>query len=197
MEKYATYESSHDPDLDSWTLKSFKTTLTDSKGSTNLLWSGRIGTGLFGLTSCSEGNRGPRKRGEVLIAPGRRGLHELVLWGFIPCPACIKPEYHNKIWGTAREEVERRYNLHSYREFADKTKVPFDARRLAWENIVEITLDMPERVYLPRGLDRKEVVHFSDRLKDIIEDQCLEKKLPSLGFYDHTVPSHFTEYALT
>jgi hypothetical protein len=176
-----------------WCLKSFSSTLEDS-GDNQILWSGRIATGLFGLTNCASGKRGPRSRKEVLIAPGIKGLEQLFYLGFIPCPVCTE-HYKNEILEELEEDIADKYKLDKIADFFDKTKLPFDARRLAWEHIVHISGGLPSRIYVPANLQLGEVYKFADRLKKI-NSSSPNTAFPSIGFYDTNSPTRFTEYIL-
>ncbi|MFH1589302.1 MAG: hypothetical protein ABIB43_01925 [archaeon] len=52
------------------------------------IWSGRLSSGIIGLTNCVAGNRGPKEQNEVLLGVGIQGLDKLVDIGFVPCVVC-------------------------------------------------------------------------------------------------------------
>jgi hypothetical protein len=150
------------------------------------LWSGRLSTGSLGMPDCPAGNRGPRGSAEVVFGIGDEGLWKLADLGFIPCPVC-KPEYKPGFWDAAQEAVERKYDLTSNVDFADKAFLPYDARRLAWEELVPL-VGVPNRIYLPSSLDEVAVREFSARIGS------LGVKIPPLGCYDKDAPGRFREY---
>jgi len=152
-----------------------------------MIWSARLGTGLFGRTNCEAGNKGPKSESEVLLAAGDRGLVKLVELGFITCPVC-RPESVEGFWETVQCSVNTNYNLDSLKDFTDKTVLPYDARRVTWEEIVPMIGSMPGRLYLPRGLSSKEINN--------LRNWCDRKgvKHPSLGYYDDNAPGNFREY---
>jgi hypothetical protein len=156
------------------------------------IWSARLGTGLFGLTSCYSGNRGPKSPSEVLLAVGDEGLVKLINFGFITCPVC-KPEKTEKFWSIAGPAVEKKYgkeyDIHNLENFVNKNILTFDARRVDWEEIVPRTGAFPGRIYLPQGLNADEVSNFEKRLKS------LHKQLPEIGYLDKNAqPWRFVTY---
>ncbi len=70
------------------------------------VWSARLSTGVFGLTSCGSGNKGPKAYNEVLLSVGNSGLSKLVELGFIPCPTC-HPENVENFWGEVEVAVSQ------------------------------------------------------------------------------------------
>ena len=152
-----------------------------------MIWSARLGTGLFGRTNCEAGNKGPKGETEVLLAAGDKGLVKLVELGFITCPVC-RPETVEGFWDTIEDAVRGNYGITSLSQFTDKKFLAYDARRVAWEGIVPIIGKMPDRLYLPRGLSSNEI--------DNLRKWCDRKgvKRPSLGYYDDNAPGRFTEY---
>jgi hypothetical protein len=151
------------------------------------IWSARLGTGLFGRTNCEAGNKGPKGETEVLLAAGDEGLVKLVELGFITCPVC-RPEDVEGFWETAQYAVMSNYGLRSVNEFTDKTILEYDARRVSWEDIVQMTGAMPGRLYLPKGLDI--------RIVENMRRWCDRRKIkrPSMGYYDTDAPGMFVEY---
>lgn len=116
------------------------------------LYSARLSTGLFGYVDCVAGRRGKPGKNHVLFAEGEDGLRKLVELGFRPCQAC-KPHEQEGFWETVGEQVISIYgSINSPRDFS---RMPIDANRLAWEEILPLT-DAPEIVYVPRGSQIKE-----------------------------------------
>jgi len=152
------------------------------------IWSARLSTGLVGLTNCSSGNRGPKKQNEVLLAVGEAGLCTLVDLGFITCPAC-NPENMDGFWNTVQETVQRKHGIALLDEFVDKTVLPFDARRVDWEEIVPVLKQWPSRLYVPRGLPEHELAELKLRIEKIGYD------FPLVGYYDPETPERFTQYS--
>ncbi len=178
-----------------WDIYSLRELTDNLKLSQKKVWSARVSTGLFGLTACSSGNRGPKNQKEVLLSVGNCGLSELVDLGFIPCPTC-KPESNDEnFWKILRKNVQEKYGLTSLKEFCDKTILPFDVRRLELEKIANIAWGLPSRFYLPKNLSEQEVEVFANRLKKI-QGSSLTSSIPKLGFYDSSSPTRFTEYSL-
>jgi len=139
------------------------------------VWSCRLATGLFGLTNCSSGNRGPKNDKEVVLFIGDKGLRKLVRMGFIPCPVC-KPE--NKVdWEVIKDIVKEKYGMNSLSDFTNKRILPYDARRIAWEELLPIINGVPGRIYLPQGLTDKEVDEFRDFIDSFVVG------VPTLGYY--------------
>ncbi|MBN1544450.1 hypothetical protein JW898_03230 [Candidatus Woesearchaeota archaeon] len=153
------------------------------------LWSARLGTGLFGLTSCPAGNRGPKSDGEVLLALGDEGLVKLVELGFITCPVC-RPDSVEGFWAAVQGTATRMYGVGSLEEFIDKDKIPFDARRLVWEEILPVVGKTPSRLYVPNGLDGPALVALDSRFRNI------GFALPEVGYYDRDSETKFSRYAV-
>lgn len=150
------------------------------KGPSDLIWSARLSSGLFGLTDCPAGNRGPKNLNEVILAQGREGLACLIWLGFIPCPAC-HPEKEALFWSLAYGPIEQCYHFDNEQDFL---QLDFDARRLRWEEI-PIT---PNRLYVPPDLDIQDLFQLSERF------YRLGKELPPVGYYDREAPGHFRRY---
>ncbi|MFH1248741.1 MAG: hypothetical protein V1660_01165 [archaeon] len=153
------------------------------------IWSARLSTGLFGLASCKAGNRGPKGFNEVVLSTGKEGLNKLVKSGFIPCPLC-RPEKIDGFWDSIKEIVKREYSIETLEDFIDKKKLPFDARRVRWEELLPIIGDTPDRLYLPKGLVTDELIGLKKRFENI------GFKLPHTGYYNPDVPERFSEYLL-
>jgi len=151
------------------------------------LWSARLSTGVFGLTSCVAGNRGPKDCSEVILGIGDEGLNKLVALGFIPCPVC-HPEKVDGFWDAVKEAVSQRYGITSLEMFVDKDVLPFDSRRVEWEEILPVVEGVPSRIYLPRNLANDDLLAFSERFERI------GFKLPAVGYYDPEAPGRFVEY---
>ena len=154
------------------------------------IWSARISTGLFGKTDCSAGNRGPKNDKEVILAIGDEGLEKLIDLGFITCPVC-KPEETEAFWETIEPTVKDTYGLTTLEDFTDKDLLTYDSRRLDWESILAVTGDAPGRIYLPEGLEEKELKRFKD------EFQKIGVTLPPVGYYDAEAETRFTEYDIS
>lgn len=146
----------------------------------DVVYSARISTGLFGRTDCPAGNRGPKDSKEVILAAGEQGLVKLIGLGFIPCDVCT-PEFE---WEGIGGVVEELYGITSESAFRDKDVLGYDARRLDWKKIVEITGGLPGWIYLPKGLKKREVRKFAKRLRPYTT---------ALGYYDADSPDRFTE----
>lgn len=174
-----------------WSLKPFSSTLSEFENK-QTLWSGRVATGLFGVTDCTSGRRGPRTNKEVIIAPGNEGLEQLFYLGFTPCPTCTEP-YRREIYEELEEDIRIKYDLNKFTDFFDKTILPFDARRLDWEHIANIIWGLPSRIYIPANLETTEVYKFASRLKNI-QGSSLSTSIPPIGYYDTNSPTRFKEY---
>jgi hypothetical protein len=162
-------------------------TRRQKQNSQQRIWSARLSTGLFGLTNCRPGNRGPKDYKEILLAEGDGGLRKLVELGFITCPAC-KPEAKQDLWTVIGELASQRYGLNCLEDFVDKAKLPFDARRLSWEEILPAVGAAPNRLYLPQGLQNAELLDLEKRFEKARFD------LPPAGYYDASAPGRFREY---
>jgi hypothetical protein len=143
----------------------------------NYIWSARLSTGLFGLTNCPSGNRGPKNDNEIMLFVGDEGLRELIKLGFISCPSC-HPEKIN-IWDKISDIVIRKYGIDNIKDFTDKKVLPFEIRRINWGKILPIIGKSPSRFYMPAGLTKEEVNDFKNR---IVELGC---EVPSLGYYQN------------
>jgi hypothetical protein len=155
------------------------------------LYSGRISTGVFGFTDCSSGNRGPKNKNEVLLAEGDEGLRELIDFGFIPCPTCHPLLAKAHFLDGIEFKIKEKYGFEDVRDFLDKKKLPFDARRLNWQKITELTNEVPGRIYVPQGLSLEEMNNFADKFW--IETGF---RVPPIGYYDANSPTRFTEYKI-
>jgi hypothetical protein len=154
-----------------------------------LVWSARLSTGLFGLTNCPAGNRGPKNKNEVLLAIGNDGLNQLINLGFITCPVC-RPENMPNFWAIAREAVFRKYSIRSFAGFTNKDILPYDARRVDWEKIIPVVRQWPNRLYVPRGLSEKELRELKSRIQEI------NFGFPLVGYYDASSPGGFVQFQL-
>ncbi|MBU1199081.1 MAG: hypothetical protein KKF46_01000 [Nanoarchaeota archaeon] len=151
------------------------------------VWSARLSTGLLGLTSCASGNRGPKGFNEVVLSVEAEGLNKLVELGFITCPIC-HPEKINGFWETVKDRVDAKYNIRTLEDFVDKTVLPFDARRINWEELLPIVGQVPNRLYILKDLQDDDIITLNKTFNDI------GFKLPPVGYYNPEVPSRFTEY---
>ncbi|MBU2561475.1 MAG: hypothetical protein KKD17_04195 [Nanoarchaeota archaeon] len=154
------------------------------------LWSARLGTGLLGLTSCPAGNKGPKSDNEVLLALGDEGLVKFVELGFITCPVC-RPDSVDGFWAAVGKTANEMYGVCSLEEFIDKGRIPFDARRLAWEELLPVIGRTPGRLYLPPGLDESDIVSLKSRFGRI------GFALPEVGYYDHKSEARFSRYTIS
>lgn len=154
------------------------------------VWSGRLSTGLFGLTNCKSGNRGPKRYNEIILASGNQGLNKLIELGFITCPQC-RPEQTRGFWQTIKDSVYKKYSLNSLEEFTNKCTLPFDARRISWEEILPVIKTPPGRIYLPKGLAMEDLIQFQGRFLDN------GFNLPQAGYYNPEVPERFTKYLIS
>jgi hypothetical protein len=159
----------------------------NSQSTRPTVWSARISTGLFGLTNCKSGNRGTKGYAEVLLALGENGLNKLVEQGFIPCPTC-HPEKKDGFWNALEDTVNKKYNIRSSEDFINKEILSFDARRIDFEEILPMTAQSPNRLYLPKNLSEKELSEFKSRL------DALGVALPPTGYYDANAPGRFARY---
>ncbi len=157
------------------------------------IWSARLSSGLLGLTNCRSGNRGPKSYNEVLLAVGDDGLNKLVDLGFITCPVCL-PERIDGFWEAVEDTVMHKYGIkygiNSLDDYTNREILPFDARRVDWKEILPITGNTPNRLYVPKGLSENEVAEFQRRFIGI------GFVLPPTGYYDPDAPGRFTEYQL-
>lgn len=153
------------------------------------LWSARLSSGLMGRPDCPAGNRGPKNKHEVILARGEGGLEKLVTLGFITCPVC-KPEETEGFWDKVKQAVEDKYHITALEDFANKAILPYDARRLDWEEILATTGGAPNRIYLPENLAEEALIGFKERF------QATGFALPPVGYYDPKAETHFTEYTI-
>lgn len=151
------------------------------------MWSARLSTGIFGKPNCKVGNLGPKGESEVLLATGDEGLRKLIDLGFITCPVC-RPEETQNFWERIREIVAAKYNLHSLEDFADRQKLPFDARRVNYEEVIGIIGRAPNRLYIPRDVVTSELWDLRKRF------ESLGVLLPHVGYFNPDIPEMFTEY---
>lgn len=154
------------------------------------IWSARLSTGLFGLSNCSAGNRGPIGNNEIILAAGDEGLQFLIRTGFIPCPSCHPedvPRFFKAASKTILDSYGRELNPYS---FADKTLIPFDSRRVHWDTLLPLIGDTPDRLYLPKGLGMVDLISLKERFEDI------GFQLPPVGYYDRNAQGHFYQYTI-
>jgi hypothetical protein len=96
------------------------------------VWSIRMSTAFLGLVGCESGNRGPNSSGEVLLVIGLAGLEKAVELGFMCHASCLANE---------RAEVQ---------DILKKAESDwFDVTRVEWEKVINVTGEVPKRVYLP------------------------------------------------
>lgn len=160
-----------------------------NEGNYENIWSARLSSGLFGLTNCKAGNRGPKNYNEVILGEGIEGLNKIVDLGFITCPVC-KPEKINGFWDSIKDNVKEKYRINILEDYTDKEVLPFDARRVKWEEILPVTGKTPERLYVPSNLSDKELKNLNKRFEKI------GFELPSVGYYNKEAPGRFTEYKI-
>ncbi|MBI2125615.1 hypothetical protein HYU08_03605 [Candidatus Woesearchaeota archaeon] len=153
------------------------------------VWSARLSTGVFGLPGCKAGNRGPKETYEIILSLGEEGINKFVELGFLSCSVC-HPEETPNFWETIKDGVSQKYNLSSLESYVDKKMLPFDARRLSWEEILPVTGKVPGRIYLPRDLSEQDLLLFQERFSKI------GLKIPTIGYYNPDVPGRFTEYQI-
>ena len=152
-------------------------------------WSARLSTGVFGLPHCKAGNRGPKETNEVLLSLGEEGINKFVDLGFLSCSVC-HPEDVSRFWEVIKDSLQHKYSISALDDFIDKRKLPFDARRLSWEELLPITGRAPNRIYLPRDLIEQDLVQFQERFTKI------GFNLPPIGYYNADAPGRFSEYRL-
>jgi hypothetical protein len=153
------------------------------------VWSARLSSGLFGLTSCESGNRGPKDYNEVILSVGNEGLKKLVELNFIPCPSC-HPEKIDGFWDVVKCLVKNKYGINTLEDYVNKKFLTFDARRIKWEEILPMIGKAPNRIYVPRCLSNNDLLVFKKRFTD------LGFSLPSVGYYNADAPERFTEYKI-
>lgn len=153
-------------------------------------------TGIFGSHLCPSGNgrdhenfrikkkKVPKNKDEVILAFGDEGLLQFVKWGFLPCPAC-HPEETPGFWESVAGLVKEVYGFDDAHDFLDRTKLPFDARRIAWEML---PVGLPSRLYLPKGLTWEDMAAVRQRFVGRGKD------LPKMGYYDRGAAGGFVEY---
>lgn len=148
-----------------------------------MMFSARIATALYGFPHCSSGRRGPKGVQEVLVAFGDN-VQAFVELGFIPCPNC-HPERTPNHWDIIGPTVAVLYHLNTLADFANKTKLPFDASRLSWEKIVAMTGGFPSRVYVNSRTIPQDAQRLHERLSNI------QKAVPPIGYLDRNSPGGF------
>jgi len=152
------------------------------------IWSARLSTGIFGLTTCYAGNRGPKNTTEVILGVGNDGLEKIIDLGFLACPVC-KPYKTPGFWDAARDSLKK-LGILSINELMDRNKLPYDSRRVNWEQIFPLVGGTPGRLYVPKGLNRKEIKSLNDRIV------TLGLPVPKVGYYDPDSNIRFNEYTL-
>lgn len=155
------------------------------------VWSARLSTGLFGLTSCEAGNKPYASKGysEIILGVEKEGLNKLVELGFITCPTC-RPDKIDGFWQTVQKTVEKKYDISTLNDFLDRDLLPYDARRVEWETILPIIGKAPDRLYVPNNLTKDDLIELNNRFNDG------GFKLPLTGFYDRNAPGRFSEYVI-
>jgi len=94
----------------------------------------------------------------------------------------------DNFWQPIKNTVSEKYDLNSLEDFLDKEIMPFDARRLNWEEILPMTGKTPSRLYLPIGLKEKDIYALDRRFASI------GFTIPKVGYYDSKAETRFTEY---
>jgi len=155
-----------------------------------MLWSARLSTGILGLTDCKSGNSGPKGYSEVLLAAGDDGLQKLADLGFITCPAC-RPETTENFWEVVKDNLDSKYGIKSLDDFLNRDLLPFDARRVDWEELLPIIGTAPNRLYVPQGLEDQELLDLRRRFDKP------NLSLPPIGYYNPKVDGRFTEYKIS
>lgn len=158
----------------------------------DFVWSARLSTGIFGLPDCKSGNapHAPKGENELILALGDEGLSHLIDLGFVPCPTC-HPEETKDFWNKAKETIRHDYpELTDETQFLDRNLIPFDSRRVDWEKIAPFLTSLPNRLYVPPGLDENELISLKERLTK------LRFEIPPVGYYDRLAPGRFFEYKL-
>lgn len=154
-----------------------------------MIWSARLSTGFVGLTNCESRKREPTGYNEVILGVGDEGLSKLGELGFIPCPTC-HPEEVFGFWDGLEGVVKHKYDINSLEEFTNKGRLPADARRLSWEELLPVIGKAPNRIYLGRGLSEDDLLEFKERF------ESAGIKLPPVGYKDKKAPERFSEYPL-
>ena len=152
-------------------------------------WSARLSSGLFGLTDCQPGNRGPKSFTEVILARGDAGLRFLIESGFLSCPSC-KPENVPGFWEAGADAITRTYGFTEPKDFVKKEILTFDSRRVNWEVLLPLLRATPNRLYLPQNLCPEDLITLNDRFAS------LGFELPPVGYYDRNSAGHFFEYRI-
>lgn len=154
------------------------------------IWSARLSTGIFGLHDCKSGNNphAPKGESEVMLAVGDFGLSGLIDLGFIPCPTCHPEDNTTDFWEKAKDAIQKKYpDLTDIRQFADKSVVPFDSRRVNWEELAPHLTALPNRLYVPEGLGDEDLRSIKLRF------ESMGFTLPPVGCYVNGAP-WFKEY---
>lgn len=155
------------------------------------IWSARLSKGIFGLTDCKSGNssHAPKGENEVILAFGDEGLSELIRLGFLPCQTC-HPEETPDFWNKADEEILKKYPfLDDAWYFLDRNLIRFDVRRVNWEALAPYLTALPNRLYVPGGLEEDSLQNIKKRFN------LLGFSLPPVGVYLSYKP-YFKEYQL-
>lgn len=181
---YLTYTGQHLTEL---TLAEIVTLRHEREN--NFLWSARLSSGLFGLTDCTAGDRGPKGFAEVILAQGDAGLRFLIESGFLPCPTC-RPENVPGFWEAGMETITKIYGLTDPQDFVNKEILTFDSRRVDWEILLPLLRATPNRLYVPKNLNQEDLTTLRGRFARS------GFELPPVGYYDRSLPGHFFEYQI-
>lgn len=125
-------------------------------------WSARVSTGIFGEDNCPAGRRGPNELGEIVFGVGPMGLQGIIALGFVACPVCRKDWQQDFPTADVSWITRNKYHSPSTILF-DQRAMPFDARRVNYEEISVVAGTLPNRVYVPLGLDTEAVEEMRKR----------------------------------
>ena len=114
------------------------------------------------------------------------GLEKMVDLGFNNCSRCKPADNYENFWEVVEETAQAKYNeVHSLEEFKS---LPFDARRINWEELHKVIGKFPKRQYLPKDLDKNEVDAFRERLA------LINPQISIIGYFDRDAPNVMVEY---
>lgn len=162
-------------------LRDLNQSLYEKFGGRPLVTSGRLGTGIAGLTLCESGNKGPKARNETIIFIGRQGLIESVNLGFLPCPTCKPDETIFDYWSIVEPAITERFGFLNPKTYIDRSILRFDAMRVDLEKLLPFIEKLPGRLYIRPNLSEEEL---SKRKKRLLTMVGQKGNIPALGFFD-------------
>ena len=147
----------------------------------------RLSTGIIGRLDCPAGNNGPKGANEVVLGAGKDGIEALLRLRPLPCVTCHSWRDLQEIGGGVALSLAATAGTMDHATDPEWLREHYDARRLNWPSITPLGV-APSRFYTRPGLTAEKV----GEIAAFFEDESLPA--PTVGYYDHSSPDHFTAY---